>query len=59
MINDGFYCGRKFAFGPYTAIWFVEENQIKVFNPDGTVAHSASSEELTPSENAAEIRRAA
>lgn len=38
LISDGHYCGRRFAFGPYTAIWFVEENQIKICNPDGSVA---------------------
>ena len=46
LVNDGFYCGRKFLFGPYKAVWFVEENQVKIFNPDGTVSAKQDVAEL-------------
>ena len=38
LIRDGYYCGRRFEAQAGAAIWFVEENQVKVFRADGTVA---------------------
>jgi hypothetical protein len=37
LIRDGFYCGRRFRFGPYSAIWFIEENQLKIFDERGAL----------------------
>ncbi|WP_417737010.1 hypothetical protein [Rosistilla oblonga] len=59
LISDGHYCGRRFAFGPYTAIWFVEENQVKIFDPDGSVAVRQDCSELFGEAPTIEIRRAA
>ncbi len=40
LIRGGHYCGRRFAFDPYSAIWFVEENELKVFAANGEVVLS-------------------
>ncbi|QDV68490.1 hypothetical protein Poly24_21990 [Rosistilla carotiformis] len=59
LIREGHYCGRRFAFGPYTAIWFVEENQIKIFDPDGSVAVRKDCCELFQEVSQPTLRRAA
>lgn len=59
LISDGHYCGRRFAFGPYTAIWFVEENQVKIFDPDGSVAVRKDCAELFVEEPIYQMKRAA
>jgi len=38
LIRDGYYCGRRFETDAATAVWFVEENQVKVYRADGTIA---------------------
>jgi hypothetical protein len=38
LIRDGYYCGRRFEADAGAAVWFVEENQVKVYRADGTVA---------------------
>ena len=55
LIREGFYCGRRFMLDGMQAVWFVEENELKVFNPDGTLLMVTSATE--PSE--APLRRAA
>lgn len=37
LIRDGLYCGRRFEAAAGYAIWFVEENQVKVFERTGRV----------------------
>ncbi len=37
LIRSGFYCGRRFQFGPYHAIWFMEEDQVKIHDPSGQI----------------------
>ena len=37
LIRNGFYCGRRFAVEGAHAVWFCEENQIKVYGPGGNV----------------------
>lgn len=38
LIREGLYCGRRFETSAGYAIWFVEENQVKVFRADGSMA---------------------
>ncbi|MCI0359203.1 MAG: hypothetical protein L0211_12050 [Planctomycetaceae bacterium] len=38
LIRDGCYCGRRFETDAATAVWFLEENQVKVYQADGTLA---------------------
>jgi hypothetical protein len=35
LIRGGMYCGRRFECAEGSAVWFLEENQIKYFNADG------------------------
>jgi len=51
LISDGYYCGRRFRCDGFEAIWFIEENQIKFFDQDGTVRLTQSA---TPAETPAE-----
>jgi hypothetical protein len=37
LIRDGAYCGRRFESPAGHAIWFVEEDQLKFYRPDGSV----------------------
>jgi hypothetical protein len=37
LIRDGNYCGRRFEAHHGHALWFFEEDQIKVFGADGRV----------------------
>jgi hypothetical protein len=38
LVRDGVYCGRRFDAHDGHAIWFVEEEQLKFFRADGSVA---------------------
>jgi hypothetical protein len=42
LIRDGSYCGRRFEGDAGAAIWFVEEDQIKIYRQDGAVARVIS-----------------
>lgn len=53
LIRDGYYCGRRFEADSATAVWFVEENQVKVFRADGTVAQVLEPEAAMASSRAA------
>jgi hypothetical protein len=35
LIKGGNYCGRKFVGSSGHAVWFVEENQLKLYNAEG------------------------
>ena len=37
LIRDGHYCGRRFEMDGNSAVWFIEENQIKCFSKDGSL----------------------
>jgi hypothetical protein len=37
LIREGLYCGRRFETSAGYAIWFVEENQVKIFERTGRV----------------------
>ena len=37
LIRDGFYCGRRYECESLQAIWFVEEDQLKIYNEQGVV----------------------
>jgi len=34
LIRDGYYCGRRFTCGDLRAIWFIEENSLKIFSQE-------------------------
>jgi hypothetical protein len=35
LIKAGYFCGRRFSCDGLTAVWFVEENQVKVYDRQG------------------------
>ena len=37
LIRDGQYCGRRFEMAGASAIWFVEENEIKIYRAGSPV----------------------
>ena len=34
LLRNGEYCGRRFVQDGFSAVWFLEERQIKLFAPD-------------------------
>jgi hypothetical protein len=42
LIRDGAYCGRKFSLSGYSIIWFIDEQQIKLFGQSGSLLQSMS-----------------
>jgi hypothetical protein len=42
LIRDGSYCGRKFSWSGYSIIWFIDEQQIKLFGQNGSLLQSMS-----------------
>ena len=47
LIRNGHYCGRRFQRGGMEAIWFVEENEVKFYDPSGSLLKVIRSEEPT------------
>ena len=37
LIRGGLFCGRRFELDGLSAIWFVEENELKVYDRGGKV----------------------
>ena len=58
LVRDDAYCGRRFVVDGLQAIWFVEEDQIKVHAQDGSVARVMSVEEAVRLASAAGKRAA-
>ena len=46
LIRDGFYCGRKFRSDRYDAVWFMEEDELKIHAHTGEVAAVFVGEEI-------------
>jgi hypothetical protein len=45
LIRNGNYCGRRFESDGAHAVWFMEEDQIKLYSPEGlllSVANASS-----------------
>jgi hypothetical protein len=40
LVRGGFYCGRRFRFQDYQAVWFAEEDQVKIYDPQGRLVES-------------------
>lgn len=57
LIRDGMYCGRRFSLADFDIVYFVEERQIKFYNPSGQLESSCSLEQFL--EESESIRRAA
>ena len=46
LIRDEFYCGRRFHSDLYDAIWFIEEDVLKIYRGDGTLAKALRSADI-------------
>ena len=46
LIRDGIYCGHRFRRNAYEAVWFVEENQVKFYGPDGALLQTADANDV-------------
>ena len=52
---NGFYCGHKFGSEGISAVWFCEEDEIKVYSPDRSLVLVAQADDASP----VPLRRAA
>ncbi len=48
LIRDGYYCGRRLECDGLSAVWFVEEHQLKFYGRDGSVLTTCSVSDLVP-----------
>ena len=37
LIKAGNYCGHRIRIGDFQAVWFVEEDEVKINGPDGLI----------------------
>ncbi len=35
LIRDDFFCGRRFYTANYYAVWFIEQDELKIYDKDG------------------------
>lgn len=57
LIRQGVYCGRRFECDAGSAVWFIEENQIKYFGGDGALVKTVRLPSVEP--KTVPLRRAA
>ncbi len=55
LIRNGLFCGRKFQCHGYSVVWFMEENEIKFFGPDGTLVRATTPDQCLPVVSAPEV----
>ena len=48
LIVDGFYAGRRFDAGRYQAIWFMEEDELKIHAAAGELLDVLAGDQLAP-----------
>lgn len=46
LIQDGYFCGRRFRFPGHTAIWFLEEDEVKLRDTQGQVVARLQGDEI-------------
>ncbi len=52
LIRENVYCGRRFRSNHLQAVWFIEEDEIKIYGPEHSVVRV-----LCASETVSTIRR--
>ncbi|MEM8734708.1 MAG: hypothetical protein AAGG44_10825 [Planctomycetota bacterium] len=45
LIRTGLFCGRKFQCEEHQVVWFLEEDEIKIFSPIGDLLKATSAME--------------
>jgi hypothetical protein len=58
LVRDDFYCGRQFHADGLQAIWFIEEDELKIHARDGSVARVISASEALRPDNSQERKAA-
>ena len=53
LVQNGYYCGRRFTGDDLHAVWFVEEGELKFYGPDGTVLKVTKADAITRDEGRA------
>ena len=48
LIRDGYYCGRRFQCDGLSAVWFIEEQEVKFYDRQGQVTRVAALQEDLP-----------
>ncbi|WP_442507086.1 hypothetical protein SH528x_005983 [Novipirellula sp. SH528] len=46
LIRDGFFCGRCFRTEAFRAVWFIEEDQLKIYSNSGNLECVFDSNEI-------------
>jgi hypothetical protein len=46
LIRNGFYAGRRFELGQYRAVWFMEEDELKIQDASGTIVAKFNAAEI-------------
>ena len=59
LIRDGFFCGRRFRFTHYQAVWFLEEDELKIRDAQGNVLVLLGANEIDQLSQAWELSLAA
>ena len=54
LVREGSLCGRRYALGSATAVWFAEEEYVKFYTVDGTVSERCRVDELSDSDRTAD-----
>jgi hypothetical protein len=52
LIRDEYYCGRRFHTAAHQAVWFIEEDELKIYRNSGELECVLTGQEI--SDNAAE-----
>ncbi|MCA9268797.1 MAG: hypothetical protein KDA41_10020 [Planctomycetales bacterium] len=42
LVRNGCYCGRRFHMDGLSAVWFVEEDELKIYGPQGSLLESSA-----------------
>ena len=59
LIREGKYCGHRFAMAKFNAVWFIEEDEIKFYVPDGSLAQTLKPSDISvPVESQHAVRAA-
>jgi hypothetical protein len=59
LIRNDCYCGRRFRADGLQAVWFIEEDEIKVYDRNAAVVRVAVASQVSREDAAQPLRRAA
>lgn len=57
LIRNEFYCGRRFHTATHEAVWFMEEEELKIFRRGGDLLATLHRDDLTEAEDRPAILR--